>query len=150
MPPVSSKSKPPPIISMLVVRNGDLGSGAVLDHTEPQAQEAEARTRMSAPTRSTWVAELPRDDTSKPTPTRPSSSPAITCLLGRDPPLAHSKPTIQIGATAINTAAKPDGTRCSAQATLAFPPSSRNPPITTAALHCAVEGAGSPRLLAQT
>ena len=105
---------------------------------------------MTAPTRSTRVAELARDDTNSPTPKRPSSRPAITCLLGREPPLAHSKPTIQIGATAINTAARPDGTRCSAQATLAFPPSRRNPPTTRAALHCTAVGAGSPWLLAQT
>jgi hypothetical protein len=134
---------------MLVATNGESGNAADFDSTEPQAQEAEARISTAAPNGSTVPSPLPRDDTSKPTPTKPSSNPAITCLLGRGAPRAHSSPTIQIGATAISTAASPDGTLCSAQATLALPPSSRNPPITNAGRQCRKAGAGSPRQRAQ-
>src|SRR5919112_755570 len=133
---VSSRSTPPPIISMLVVRNGESGSAAVFEMTEPQAHEAEASTRITAPTGSTRAPGVSREDTNSTRPAKPSSSPATTVFVGRDPPRAHSSPTIQIGATAMSTAASPDGTRCSAHATLAFPPRSRNAPITVAERHC--------------
>src|SRR4051812_41940430 len=107
---------------MLVARNFDSGSGADFEITEPQAHDAEARIRMMAPRGSTRAPIDPREETRRPTPSKPSRSPAITRALGRGPPLAHSSPTIQIGATAMSTAATPDGTRSSAQATLALPP----------------------------
>src|SRR5436189_2629608 len=117
---------------MLVARSFDAGSGADFEITEPQAHEADAKMRMTAPAGSTrsWP-DLP-DETRRATPSSPRVNPVMTRELGRLPPRAHSIPTIQIGATAISTAARPDGTRSSAQATLALPPSRRNPPIMVA------------------
>jgi hypothetical protein len=44
---------PPAIISMLVAMNGDFGSPADFEMTEPQAQDAAATISTTAPSRST-------------------------------------------------------------------------------------------------
>jgi hypothetical protein len=69
----------------------------------------------------------------------------MTLRRGRDPPRNHSRLTIQMGITPISSAARPELTLCSAHATLAFPPRSRKPPTTRAALQLSLVGASSPR-----
>src|SRR5215217_3618921 len=66
---------PPASISMLVARNGDRGSGAVFEKTDPHAHEADASTSTRPPTRLTRLEESPFGVTRSPRPTNPSSRP---------------------------------------------------------------------------
>ena len=69
---------------MLVARNGDLGSGADFEMTDPQAQDAAARISTAAPSRSIpFPAAL--GEHQQPHPHGAQQSPATTCLLGTRP-----------------------------------------------------------------
>ena len=77
---------------------------------------------------------------------RPSATPAATSPCGRCPPGAiHSSSTNHNGTVAQSSDVSPDGTHCSAQHTVAVPPTTSNAPAIVAARHSAHAGRGAPR-----
>ncbi|MER3544920.1 MAG: hypothetical protein C4311_10070 [Chloroflexota bacterium] len=90
-----------------------------------------------------WPFKAP-GPTSSTTPLKPRTSPITTRRLGRAP--RHSQPSSAIhkGEVAINTAARPEGTICSAQTTPPFPPSNSNAPTIAVLRHWNPWGRGTP------
>ena len=137
-----SNSTAPPTSISAALAIGPWGSGKVLLHTEPNAQDAAAKMISAAPIGLACRLE-PRF--SRPMPTSPRAIPAHSSFELRCP---NNRPNSKVnsGTVATAKAATPEATpACSATVTPPLPQLSNKKPIAPAARHCGQVGAGTPR-----